>query len=237
MLNLEQIPNEFRQRATEINEVHERLRDRCKSVVTAHTAPVTPKVVWKIDTFQQGVVYRTVALLDGATSCWNVGNGLGAVILARSVMETAAFVWDFTNKLSAAVKELSFGNIDGLVHATTFSTRWEGWEDHMPAAPNILTLLDKLDRHLFGDAGGTHARDVYNFLSEFAHPNFPGTVLFFGELHEDRFEMRFSLTRAAEDRVLDQVILGLGSIEVIEVSLDAITEVRPAIWEIAESTA
>ena len=99
---LDQIPNEHRESIQDINSGLERLRDLRKPRVTAMTSPIMPKVVWKIETYAQGLTYRTVALAEGVCNSWNDENGLAAVILGRSLVETAGMAWSFWDDLESA---------------------------------------------------------------------------------------------------------------------------------------
>lgn len=193
-----------------------------------------PKVVWKIETYAQGLTFRTVALAEGVCSLWNSENGLAAVILGRSLVETAGMAWSFWDDLKNATATGRLKNIDDVAMSYTFSTRWPKFAEGIPPTPSIMNLIDRLDRTLFRDKKAKHVRKVYDDLSEFAHPNWIGTVGFFGDLDTQKYEMKFDPKGLMPERLLSDIIACAGSITIIELSLDHITETIPQIWKIAD---
>lgn len=75
----------------------------------------TPKICWKIECYLQGIVYRTIALCEAAKCCWNASNLLGATIMGRSVIETAAISFRFCQEIDQGVRDKDITAIDGAV--------------------------------------------------------------------------------------------------------------------------
>lgn len=213
----------------------ERLRERRVDSVTAAGPPIKPKIVWKIEAYLQGQLYRSVALGDGVCDAWDRENPLVAVILARSIFETAAAVWAFKSSLEKAVQKKSMDAIDTTTNKYTFHSRWKGWEGDLSApAPSILTFIDKLDAEFLGDPKGKHARDSYEFLSEFSHPNWPGAAGLFGEIDTEKIRMDFNPMHPKKWTIA-HIISGAGTLRLVEHCLDKVEEMLLKIQEISES--
>lgn len=112
---------------------------------------IVPKVVWKIRCYIQGIIYRTVELTEATASEWNNGNQLASIILARSVLETAAVVYDFSRRLQGACEGADFTTIDDLVMSHTFSGQTFEHDEYLIMLPKICSLIDRIDQHLFRD--------------------------------------------------------------------------------------
>ena len=226
----------YRKSLEDINNTLKRLRARRVSVVSAATDPIKPKIVWKVEVYVQGMIYRTVALTDSVCESWNNGNALASIILARSVMETAAIVFNFWTEIKSSTNKEDTTGIDQVVTRYTLNTKWEPFKDErVHGAPSMMNLLDKMDREFFKDRREKWARKGYDFLSEFCHPNWPGAVGTFGELNPKLKEMRFSETRPVSKLTLPHIIGGVTSIRIVEFYVDKIGELIPEIWRLADA--
>ena len=107
----------------------------------------------------------------------------------------------------------------------------------MISTSSILTLFDRLDRELLKDRKAKHSRRQYEFLSEFAHPNWAGSVGLFAELNQDDFAYEFGIDLAKRDRLATTMIAGIGSIRIIENCVNKCAKLLPAIAELSEQDA
>lgn len=211
------------------------VRERRVDSVTAAGPPIKPKIVWKIESYLQGQLYRSVALGDGVCDAWDRGNALAAVILARSIVETAAAVWAFKSSLEKAISAKSLDAIDTIVNEYTFHSRWKKWDgDLMVPTPNILTLIDKLDAEFLADRKAKLIRESYDFLSEFAHPNWPGAAGLFGKIDAEKIRMDFPPAQPKKWTIA-HIIPGTGLLRVVEHCIDKVEEMLPKIREISET--
>lgn len=212
----------------------ERLRERRVDSVTAAGPPIKPKIVWKIEAYLQGQLYRSVALGDGVCDAWDRGNPLVAVILARSIVETLAEIWAFKSSLEKAVSAKSLDAIDTIAFEHTFQSRWKGWDrDLMVPTPNILTLIDKLDAEFLNDPKGKKMRGIYEFLSEFAHPNWPGAAGLFGNFDTEGIRVDFNPTRPKKWTIV-HIISGAGALRVVEHCIYKVELLIPEISDISK---
>jgi hypothetical protein len=193
---------------------------------------VTPKMCWKIECYLQGIVYRTIALCEAGKCCWNASNLLGATIMGRAVIETAAISFRFCREVERGVHSKDVAVIDGAVMKLTFAARHRSLNDIMPEAPNILSSIDQLDRFLCDDKQTQNVRNVYEFLCEFAHPNWVGTVGLFGQIDKEECTQYFSDEQVIVDRVAAYVVMGLGAVSVVHLCHKQVTELLPELAEI-----
>ena len=215
----------------EFNQTLERLRKRRLSSIRPEGVAAESKVVWKISSFIQVVLYRIVMLADGCADAWNARNVLAALLCSRAIMETSAVILDFEIQLKRFCGDSNFSAIDDLVMNRTFSTRQEDWhkEGSGLAAVSVLTLIDKMDKTIEG------ARQHYDFLSEMCHPNSMGHNFMFGKLDTQTAVVCLSdqapFTRAFSDHVFGGFIL----IGIFELSLDRIDKLLPRVLELSNA--
>lgn len=198
---------------------------------------IVPKVVWKIRCYVQGIIYRTVELTEATASEWNNGNQLASIILARSVLETAAVVYDFSRRLQEACESADFSTIDGLVMSHTFSGQTFEQDEYLIVLPKICSLIDRMDQHLFRDKKKKSTRILYDNLSEISHPNYAGASGFYGELDKEHFLKRFSTKHSCMKRIASHIIAGTGCIEPVKMFIDDINKCEPTVWRISEEHA
>jgi len=122
---------------------------------------------------RETLLWRIVELADGVVLCLDGGNSLSAVILARAVTECAAVQHQLNSTIRAA-KSMSAVEVDNaimrlLVGTRVFSTG-DPVEDAKIQMTNVQTCLKNLDRKFKG--AGKH----YEYLCEYAHPNWAGTA-------------------------------------------------------------
>jgi hypothetical protein len=100
------------------------------------------------------------------------------------LLETLAVLHDLTTKVELGVRSHDLAVINAAVMSHTFSTRLP-WNLGTKPPPNILTLLGKVDKALFKERKDGPLGKCYARLSEFVHPNWLGTVAYFGHLEKE----------------------------------------------------
>jgi hypothetical protein len=141
----------------------------------------------------------------------------------------------FYDGIRRAVHTGDFSAIDNEVMAVTFASRHSIFEGITIKAPNILGLIDRLDRYLYKGGPDKAVRDVYDFLCEFAHPNWVGTVGLFGKINEAEHAQYFSEENPLKKGVAAHVIAGLGSASIVQWCHVKVTELLPQVVEISEA--
>lgn len=147
------------------------------------------KVVWKYECYVQAIIHRSLSLIETTREAWNSGNLLGAVIVARALLETAAAYHYFHRRSEIAINASDFRSLDKLIGDRTFVGRWDGDRN---AGPNILTLIQRLDKSYFPKEKAVEG--LYSTLSELAHPNHYGTAAFFWNIDREGLKTDFSFS-------------------------------------------
>jgi hypothetical protein len=124
---------------------------------------------------QQALLQRAERLLSGAGTMLLENNIYGLALIVRGHFEATAVLGYVCNRLVS----LNSGNISFDDFALNIAYEILGAKHPQlakaPNPPNILTCIEKTDRYLdthhFKEKEGM-LRDCYEWLSDFAHPNF-----------------------------------------------------------------
>ncbi|MEO1552844.1 MAG: hypothetical protein AAFR82_02840 [Pseudomonadota bacterium] len=133
---------------------------------------------------REAAFWRATDLLKQSHRLHQQGHGLGARILLRSAFETLATLIYLNLKIQAVLDgKLDFHQFGELTTRLTVGSKRE---DDGPQAVNVLTMLGK------GDEKYPGLRDMYDSLSESAHPNFEGMIWGYSKVDHDEYETNFS---------------------------------------------
>jgi hypothetical protein len=142
------------------------------------------KCLFRCFLIRETVFWRLNDLTRQSFQLHELGQALGARILLRSALETLALLIYVNQQMSCV--------LNGIVKFSDFSENTaklvlgskDGSSKHQ--AINILTVFKKCrDRY-------PAIEDIYNLLSESAHPNYEGMALGFTKLDRDRLIVNFS---------------------------------------------
>jgi hypothetical protein len=125
---------------------------------------------------RQAILHRADCLLQAAGKMLLAKNVYGLALVGRGHVEATAVLGYFCKRIDA----LSKGNIDFERFETDIANGLLGAKDDLfskaDAPVNILTCIENCDKYLNTELFGGEKKDmleeVYNWLSEFAHPNF-----------------------------------------------------------------
>jgi hypothetical protein len=208
------------ERLRELSPVLEALRRRLVSELGQEDIPDS-KVLWKTLALYQCLIRRTLELTDGIIGAWYRNSYLIAVVIARSLVETAAFTYDITVRIEKHIKDNDLSAVDKLIMDRTFATKMPDWVNNgLPSdAKNIMGLLRDLDRAV-GPAPGDEQKPVeghYALLSEFTHPNWLGVTHLYGEIVQEQCLIRFGKPGDADRLRISQVLgVSVESVNVID---------------------
>lgn len=129
-------------------------------------------------------IWREHDLMAQSLTLYQQGHVLGARILLRSGFETLAMLI-YLNMLMQQVLEgkLDFHEFGDKTVRLLLGARNN---DALPNAINILTILEKCDKQYPG------IREIYDELSESAHPNYDGLMDGYSNTDYDEYETTFS---------------------------------------------
>jgi hypothetical protein len=154
-----------------------------------------------IQTYIQGHVRRVLMFIDAGHAELLAGRPLVTELCSRAIYESVACFCDFAEQLGPLLDADDVEKIDDFIRTRTFATRVPSFlkEDKTVNATNILTQIDKMNRH-YADY-----RTAYDHLSDITHPNALGTVIYFGSLGENG-NMLFSDATNSAGRARDSFV-------------------------------
>lgn len=139
------------------------------------------RVPGMIRALSQSYVRRCIELADASALLCHTQHWLGAIVVARSLLETIAASRHVVSKLDELVESEDIEAVHDFVHGASFSTRLPQLinkvDSKLITATNILTQIEKMK------SDSEEIKDDYDHLCEYSHPNSIGTFLFFG--HHD----------------------------------------------------
>lgn len=137
------------------------------------------KIPFKAISWGIALTYRASELADTSIDLYHSQRFVSASMATRSLMETAAMLYWLHHRLKTVVDSGELGDIDEFLMRGSLGHRNR---NDLPEALNALTGIDRVAKQYEG------FRDMYDDLSEFAHPNWSGTIGAFGV--EDQESMR-----------------------------------------------
>jgi hypothetical protein len=169
------------------------------------------KIVWKLAGYQHALLHRIVALMDSCAVAWNQHSTLGAMLSARSLMETVAVFAELERGVALNLQKEDLAELDQIGQHGTFASRDPEWiRDHPElTAVNVLTCIDKFDKVAEGFRGH------YDRLSERCHPNSMGHNFMFAELDHSDGTIRFS-DEVHPQRNAHSILAAVGVLSLVE---------------------
>ncbi len=189
---------------------------------------------WTVQHMKGGLKYRTINLAKTAMKLFKEEEGLlSAIIITRSICETVSLLFWLYMRIEKVVKNGEVGDLKKSLITMAVGRRLnpivKGGEEIK--AFSALSAIDKLDKNIEG------VRKHYDSLSEYAHPNNDGVLLFFTQLNkkENYFEMSidamFQKKEMPQKEFLAGLSLWIGTFIVFE---RMINELLPKFKEICE---
>ena len=133
---------------------------------------------------REAAFWRVTDLLTQSYALHQQRHGLGARILLRSGFETLATLLYLNHNIRAVIDgKLDFHKFSNLTSKLVVGSKNNPAH---PIAVNVITMIDKSDKLYPG------LRNLYDSLSESAHPNFEGMVWGYSKVDYDEYETNFS---------------------------------------------
>jgi hypothetical protein len=124
---------------------------------------------------RQSLIHRAERLLVSTGSMLLDRNPYGIALLARGHVEAVAVLGNFCSRLASfAAGRISFDKFEWEAADALMGAKHSLFEK-ANSPENILTCIERTDKFLNQNILGTKdniVRDTYDWLSEFAHPNF-----------------------------------------------------------------
>jgi hypothetical protein len=153
------------------------LKRRVTAIYYGDPSKLTPKkqCAANCKLLQQALLHRAERLLASAGTALLENNVYGLALNVRGFLECAAVLGYFCHRLvSLADGNIKFEDFELNVADAVMGAKHETFSEARDPE-NILTCFEKADKYLnknFFEGQKDVLRDAYDWLSEFAHPNF-----------------------------------------------------------------
>jgi hypothetical protein len=205
-------------------EVEQRLAHLAASLpdsVSVVALGVRSKAPYKVLSIREALIWRTEELARGAHQMLKQGDFASAIILTRAVIESTAVMARLAQEVLGRGKATD-AQLDETLMKLLMAWKMPG-EGELPAPINILTLVDQLDKRIGGGV-----RRAYDFLSEFAHPNWNGVRGLFSKTDREAHVTYFGRVHDGDERLTGHVLSPLAaSLGIFELDYEALSEVMP----------
>lgn len=168
---------------TRLEAFYKKLLDERKDAIEYGGEPeeINPrkKVALNLEVLQQVQLHRAERLFASVDSLLLDHNVYGLALVVRGFYETTAIMGYFCNRLeSLAQGNIEFQQFEWDVYDAIMGARHQQFANPRLSL-NILTCIEKtdkyLDKHLFKEKRKM-LQDCYDWLSDYAHPNFLSNV-------------------------------------------------------------
>jgi hypothetical protein len=186
-------------------EMMQRLSQSLPQSIDVAALGVRSKAPYQLLAVREALIWRTEELARHAWNSLESDDLAVAAILTRSITENAALTWKLKEILDKregkSPEELNKALMRALAGSTTL--------EEAPAPYNVLSCLDVLTKTIDG------ARQTYESLSEFAHPNWRGVVGLYSKTDGEKFITYFGrgLGPLAKRQITTALCAALGTFE------------------------
>lgn len=111
-------------------------------------------------------------------------------VIARAVLETGCLVYEIGSRVDQISKQndkTSLSDFDENVNKALFGVKSNLWggDPQKCSAFNVLSIIDRLKKQ------APELRNLYDALSEYAHPNYHGMLAVYAEFNEGTYENHY----------------------------------------------
>lgn len=190
----------------EAKAIAERLKQALPAKVDAVQQGINHKIVFYMLVAREASIHRVSTLAEDTFALIAAGRGLGASILTRSILETAAVLGFLLHALKKFEKTSDLAVLHTRIKSVIVGSKNGDKQD--PSPVHVLTAIEAAEEFL-PVPGLTQ---IYANLSEFAHPNWAGLMGSFAT-HEDAFLVRLGGKSRAIPPVAPCLAIVLSSFE------------------------
>ncbi len=158
------------------------LKESLPEVVDPATISLRAKIPYKTECYRAGLSWRMEELSRAACDCYERSDQVAGILLSRGAVETSAACWYLHDLMKKQVERGVQANLDEKVMSLLLGHRNV---DNMPTAINVLNFLDVVSKEL------PKARQMYDEMSEYAHPNWTGTEFAFSKIDYEKHLSRY----------------------------------------------
>jgi hypothetical protein len=155
------------------------------------------KPTYEADYYREAVFYRFIELTEASFELYKQGHLISSVILARSAQETVSVLWYINEKLKYVVKEKDLTHFSKTMYKLILGYKGD---DLFPEKVNVLTMIQCVDKTLEG-----RFSELYDTLSEYAHPNHSGTMAVYAKTDIDNLSVTFGKYQRSEEHLRSMI--------------------------------
>src|ERR1700722_176703 len=194
------------------------------------------KLPWKVLLYREALIWRIVELGRSALENFLSERMVSGVVPTRAAVEASAALWYLSAKVDAVVDSKMVGDVDEYLMKLAMGTA-TGWPETdtstdvltMPRPIKIGAFLKQVEKDI---KGFSHQ---YGVLSEYAHPNWAGTVLLYSSTNKQKAITDFGKNmRKAENAKA----IGVGNLSValkmFHTKYNRISDLIPAFIRVCE---
>lgn len=212
----------------EIRELLKLLESSLPRRVDAMAVSRSAKLPFKALACRAALIWRMTELGRVAFESFENDRLAAAILLTRAAVETSAALWYLCGKLDAAVQSGVVGDIDDYLMKLLMGSRVN--LDIMPQAINVLKFVDHVDKDIEG------FRDSYDILSEYAHPNWAGTMFLYSKPDAANLSYDFGANIRTNDNTKHVGVNSFsGALVIFEHTYKRIADIMPAFVALCES--
>jgi len=194
------------------------LRQNLPVSISVAAMGVREKTPYNLLSVRESLAWRTEELGRAACDMLERGDLAAGMLLTRAVTESAAFIFRLKELLETRSQRSALELQEIVLRMIA------GWKNdkEMPEAISVLTLINHMEKKITG------ARQSYDSLSEFAHPNWSGVAGLFSEVnhHTDVTTFGKNLKRTERARQVAVTLL-TASLEIFCHSYNKISDEMP----------
>jgi hypothetical protein len=181
--------------------------------------PIEQKTAYNAICYREGLIYRTEELARGAYNAFLQRDVVNAITLTRALIETIAAIWYFMKLIEKPILNLT------EVHEKILRLLVNHKTNPTQRNPiNIISFLDAVEKEVPG------IKKTYDNMSEYAHPNWSGTMLIYSKINKENFVTYFSenIKKESAEAHMEMGLNALvGSIEIFEIAYNRSGDLLP----------
>jgi hypothetical protein len=196
------------------------------------------KMPWKVLLYREALIWRMVELSRRAFESFASDQLVCGIVLTRAVLEVSAALWFLCAKVEAVVDSKIVGDMDEYLMKLAMGTA-TGWPENsvpsavaMPRPVKVGKMLEQTEEDI---EGFSHQ---YGVLSEYAHPNWAGTVLLYSDTDEQTAITAFGryMRNAEPTKAIGAVNLN-AALKMFQSRYNRISDLLPSFIDLCEACA
>ena len=175
---------------------------------------------------REGLIWRAEELARSACDSFEKLDMVAGISLTRAFFETAAALWHLKETID---RQLNNGIEEDLELQIQRAILGHGSHAHMPRPINVLTFVDRLAKTF------PAARNKYDAMSEYAHPNWMGAAFPFSIIDRENLVVTFGRgLRGADFHAKLGLTCLIDGLHVSEVAYNGIADLLPQFIKLCE---